>query len=145
MENIIFAFDSFLFKLQNVYFLETKNNIIMDGFFTKFIYSDEYLTMNGIYLTFPIKINNLDNKCIYFQPFLMNNLSLIKEISNIENQIIDYYKTVFSCNKKPVYLLSKQLYNGMIRFYKEKQENYVIKISGIWENKTDIGITYKIL
>ena len=36
--------------IDNVFFLETRKNIILDGKFTKIIYSDENLVMNGIYM-----------------------------------------------------------------------------------------------
>jgi len=34
--------------IDNVFFLETRKNIIMDGKFTKIIYSDENIVMNGV-------------------------------------------------------------------------------------------------
>ena len=39
----------------NVCFLEPKKNIIMDGLFTKINFLNEYLTMNGIFIIFPIE------------------------------------------------------------------------------------------
>ena len=41
------------FDIKNIGFLESKKNIIFDGKFTKLIYSDNYLTMNGIFFKFP--------------------------------------------------------------------------------------------
>ena len=40
-------------------------------------------------------------------------------------------------------------YNGFIKInssskYFDKSRKFIIKISGIWETKTEIGITYKI-
>ena len=38
------------FPDQNILFLEKKQNIIMQGEFTKIMYSTEGLTMNGVYI-----------------------------------------------------------------------------------------------
>ena len=67
----------------------------------------------------------------------------------MEQQILDYYiqyqqRTFKKCN-----LLNKQLFNGFIKInssskHFERSKKLIIKISGIWETKTEIGITYKI-
>ena len=45
------------FNKNNIFFMETRNNMIMNGHFTKLIYSDENVTLNSIYGT------QLNNKC----------------------------------------------------------------------------------
>ena len=45
--NIAYSLDKI--NLQNVFFLDSKKNIIMDGKFTKIIHSNELITINGIY------------------------------------------------------------------------------------------------
>ena len=45
--------------LPNVYFLDKKTNIIMDGNFTKILYSNDCFTMNGLYILFPIESFNI--------------------------------------------------------------------------------------
>ncbi len=47
-------------------------------------------------------------------------------------------------------ILTKQLSTNQIRVYhdnskKKNNNNYVIKISGIWETSKKIGLTYKIM
>lgn len=132
----------------------------MDGNFTKIIYSNEIISLNGIYLLFPIYIynyNKLINKIYnYFHINHNDNLTVIKEIFAIENRILIYYRKYFNCNKQICYALSDQLRSGNIKIYCEKDSsqsvnqkncvnNYVIKISGIWEDKHSIGITYKFI
>ena len=144
------------FMIENTFFLETKKNILMDGNFTKIIYSDEIVTLNGIYLLFPIfnyNINRVINKkYIYFQINNNDNLQIIKELMTIENKILHYYKKNFNCSKQPNYILSEQLRTGNIKIYKDVSlpnknsvNNYIIKISGIWEDKSFFGITYKFI
>ena len=48
----------------NIRYLYPKKNTIMDGEFTKILYSKEYVTMNGLYLYIPFTIierKNNDN------------------------------------------------------------------------------------
>ena len=40
-------------KIESINFLETRNNILMDGTFTKIIYSNYDIILNGIYLRIP--------------------------------------------------------------------------------------------
>jgi hypothetical protein len=143
------------FSINDIYFLEKKKNIIIDGNFTKIIFSNKYFTMNCIYIKFPIELvksERSDNKnIIYYNPYNPNNLIIIQEFAKIEYNIIEFYKKMNNCHKKVVNSLSKQLYSGMIKIYnmfREYNENhilqYIIKISGIWETNNEIGITYKI-
>ncbi len=45
----------------NIGFLESKKNIIIDGKFTKIIYGDSYLTLNGIFFNFPIFLSGINS------------------------------------------------------------------------------------
>lgn len=152
--NVIIGIQDFM--IENTFFLETKKNILMDGNFTKIIYSDELVTLNGIYLLFPILNYNtnrvINKKYIYFQINNNDNLQIIKELMVIENKILYYYKKNFCCSKQPSYILSEQLRTGNIKIYKDATvinrnlaTNYIIKISGIWEDKSYFGITYKFI
>jgi hypothetical protein len=167
--NIIFEIDDVL--PQNIYFLEQKRNIIMDGYFTKLIYSNEHFTMNGIYLHFSMKDLKLDNimnkQCVHFHTYHPKNLEFIQTLSMIELHILELYKKTHKCNKRISNNLAKQLYSGIVKITKDyysdegtsnssvassvasnvassKSGPYVIKISGVWENSEDIGITFKL-
>ena len=217
--------------------LDTKCNNMMKGEFTKVMYSDDFVTLNGIYLFCPLfllptfqeysirrlttetatysfnpnkppiilssknhslifeKYNGaksgndissenaqvvttviepkVDSVSLYnevdmyrrterikniisFQPNHPLNIPVIHQFSLFEKHLLDYYKQYTFCTKKPVYLLQTQLLSGSAKFYRDLNENtlnrhspnevhYVIKISGIWEADTTIGITYKFL
>lgn len=143
------------FSLGNSYFLETKRNIVMDGTFTKIIYSNHNLTFNGIFLFFPVEImvvEKIMNKFIMkLNPFCEANVSILQEFSRIEQKIVEYYKQTNHCNKRTSCLLAKQLYSGNIKIYKNPDDyqntgkQYIIKLSGIWETYDEVGVTYKIV
>jgi hypothetical protein len=156
---MIVTLDLSKFTLSNMYFLETKKNIIMDGNFTKLIFSNEFFVMNGIYLLFPIDHNGCEkimNKTqIRFNPFQQYNQTLINDFSKLEKSILEYYKQCRMCNCKIVPLLQKQMLIGFMKTNKEyknqflinennKNTQYVLKISGIWETQDEIGLTYKL-
>jgi hypothetical protein len=157
------------FAIENTFFLEKTNNVIIDGFFSKIIISDEYFTMNGLFLELPLTVNecsitNQYNKqIIHFNSNIQNILLLIKKISEIENILINYYKKINNTsNKKTNLSLTQQLFNGYFKIYKETSffsnfrgepktngknaaKKYIIKISGLWENKEEIGVSYKFI
>jgi hypothetical protein len=156
---MIVTLDLSKFILSNMYFLDTKKNIIMDGNFTKLIFSNEFFVMNGIYILFPIDHNGSEkimNKTqIRFNPFQQYNQTLINEFSKLEKSILEYYKQTRMCNCKIVPLLQKQMLIGFMKTNKEyknqflinennKNIQYVLKISGIWETQEEIGLTYKL-
>jgi len=136
----------------NVCFLQPKKNIIMDGLFTKINFLNEYLTMNGIFIIFPIEQYSIENneKKYYLKFNHTSNMRTVQEFSKLENNLLELYNTNHNRNKKKSMLLSKQLFNGYIKIYKEKVDvihdklRLVMKISGIWENETEIGLTYKL-
>lgn len=146
------------YNIFNLFFLEKKQNIIMDGTFTKFIYSNQHFILNSLYLYFPIEIKYLEKtpikNTIRFHPTCDKNIQLINELSKIEFHIIEYYKSLYQCTKATICLLSKQLYNGSLKVYSESHPssfsknyttNYIIKISGVWETHDEVGITYKLI
>lgn len=134
------------FFIKNIYFLEKKNNMIMEGYFTKIIFTNSFMTMNGVFLQLPITKLNY-SKSLYFLQFdPVCHKDIINQLSIIEKQLIQYYMLFYNVQKTPVYSLKNQLQNGSIKYYK----NFVggllyIKISGIWENLSEVGITFKII
>lgn len=138
------------FNLPGISFLEKKVNMIMDGFFTKLLYSDDCMTMNGIYIELPITfISTIFYPKNILQFDTISNKEWIHKLSTIEKHIIQYYMFFYSIsNKNAIYSLKHQIQNGSIKYYKDSIYSgslYYIKISGIWETSTDVGITYKII
>ena len=183
------------FSKNNIVFLEMKKNIVIDGYFTKMIYSDSYLSLNGLYLYCPIEeyvetnlqtnlmesVDEVDvvdlsqnsgvgltneywiernKKNVAFSLANIKNVQLMKELSRIEHEIIEYYKDFYKINKLNVYSLRNQMKTGNIKVLckpssqihsigddtkntPNTSNTFVLKISGIWETDSNIGITYK--
>ena len=142
----------------------------MDGNFTKIIYSDVFITINGLYVLVPHSfLSHFDmvSPAAYFSMggnggLLLNihnpphNLHIFKYFVDLERKILEYYKLFYNSHKSCVFGLANQLATEKIKVYKEKQSshhhhppmgyfNVVLKISGVWETINEIGITYKFL
>uniref|UniRef100_A0A6C0I0J1 Uncharacterized protein n=1 Tax=viral metagenome TaxID=1070528 RepID=A0A6C0I0J1_9ZZZZ len=156
--NFLLSIDNY--NLDNVHFLESKHNMIMDGNFTKIFYSNSFIIINNIFIDFeivPINIqelntNNQYNNIKYIMYFdIYENTEIIKKIIEIEENILNYYLKYNGINKTCEYILKNQIFNKNFKFYRnnknlnEKYGKFFLKISGIWENNTKIGITYKIV
>lgn len=138
------------FNKNYIFFMETRNNMIMNGHFTKLIYSDENVTLNSIYFDFAVKYNivkNNSNKMI-IKVNVNDNRDIFSKISFIENNILQYYSTLNNISKKPVLLLKENLLSGFLKVYKQNNltnAKIYFKISGVWETSSEIGITYKFI
>jgi hypothetical protein len=142
------------YEHDNIFFCDSiKNSIINEGIFFRILYSNSYLIMNGIFLS--IKLNDITfNKYYnkYYNKFKCNfNINLNKDIINkikvIEEQIL---QKIYIQNKVPQYKIYEQMKNGCIKLYNEINEdnidqNFILKISGIWETQTNYGLTYKFI
>jgi hypothetical protein len=146
----------------------------MDGNFTKIIYSNQWFTVNSIFITFPIEWTSVEKVAskyiLRFNPYSAKNLPVVQDFAKLEVRILEYFRTFFNLNVRIANLFSKQLYTGNMKIFKEyvgdfnvrnkqseddltnlqydpscPQKNFVIKVSGIWENYEEIGLTFKLM
>ena len=142
--NVIQNIDNF--NIINLFFMDKKRNIIMNGSFTKIIYSISDVSSLGMFFDFPIDGSIMGNKFYNFN--IHENVDIINSIINIETQILDYYKSINEIDNRCVYLLKNNISQGNLKVYTKKEiknKKYVLKISGVWETIDEIGITYKLL
>lgn len=132
----------------NIYFLDSKKNILMDGTFTKLNFMNEWFTMNGIYISFPIYVQNIEINPMMGQKHTIHfsvhaHLDLIEKIELLERAILSRYGS----HKVPTYNINHSLRMGVFKIYKtiHKNSGFSLKISGIWENAKNYGLSYKIV
>jgi len=149
--NVILELEQF--DVNNVYFQESVKNTIMDNSnFIRVIYSNSVFMLNGIFIKFNLNIIHVEKsfnkfKCVFDK---QRNTNEIVAISTIEKDLLS---KINIANKKPIYRISEQLTNGFIKifidnnklFNNNNQHEFILKISGIWENESDYGITYKFI
>ncbi len=116
-----------------------KNTVITNGKFIRIIYSNTVYTLNGLYILIPL--NNI--KKINSNTCSINNNSFIKNLCNIEKDILDKYYS----SKTKQYKLQEQLNKNIIKIFNSKNtfKKIIIKISGLWEDDDSFGITYKFI
>lgn len=136
------------FDINNIYFCDAiKNNVVNEGLFIRLIYSTDFFVTNGINLLFTlydVVIEKFYNK--YKCSFnIINNKNIIENILQIEEGILKNINIKNKIIQKSIY---DQLRVGNIKIFSEnidKTNNYlfILKISGIWETDTHIGLTFK--
>ena len=139
------------YKPSEFYFLEPKTNLIMDGIFTKMIYTSKHFTMNGVYFYFPIQYSLIEqnniNKCfLYFEDDVVQNKYLLEAVRKLETQILLHYANFTNKRKQSnlnLYnnLLTKRMRVNDVSSSKTKQ--ILLNMSGVWETETSFGITFK--
>lgn len=145
--NIVDTIDNF--NIKNVYFSDSLENTVMDnGIFSKILYSTNDITINGIYLvcnfshTYIEKIGMNKYKITWNKE---KNEDLMKKITDIENALLKKYGKATTSMQ-----LSTLLDHCNFRIFTENDKLYsnsdfLLRISGIWENNLSSGITYKFL
>ena len=89
------------------------------------------------------------------------NMEIIERLCQIEHDIIDRYIASNCPSKIPSYILKPQLLGGTIKYHSEykhddgrqnmntpydsRNTKTILKISGIWETATSVGITMKFI
>ena len=144
------------YEEQSIYFCEPiKNNIINNGNFIRILYSRSFVLLNGIYLYFSLNIHSVEK---YYNKFKYNfhinqYVDIIEKCKSIEEELLKKIEL----NKIPQYKLSEQFNNGNIKIFNNTNSkcintnewiginNFILKISGIWENELYYGLTFKFI
>lgn len=145
--NVIISLSKFDYNA--VYFGESiKNNVINNGSFIRITYSTNFVTLNGIYLDFPLLVSSVDKyynkiKCKF--NIYNENKDLIQMVGDIERQLLQK----INLPKQPTYKLYELLCSGNLKLFLEQdydnKKTFILKISGIWETDTEYGLTYKFI
>jgi len=142
------------FDINNIFYLDPiKNTVIDNSNFIRILYSNELLTLNGVYIL--LNFNNINiinnNNRIKYCINISDNTKIINFIKNLEKDILDnsIIKNKIQSNKLSDLLMNGYIKNINIPFNETKLNNsnnkFLLKISGIWETETEYGLTYKIL
>lgn len=131
------------FSKDNLSFLDTKPNTLINGLFTKINYSDAFLTMYGLYVNIPFEANAYKNKL---------NSGLFRLLCEIETNILADYIIYRKLDPNQVNIAIKFGEYLQNRFEIVQTANNstttsaYIKVSGVWENTTGgIGLSFRIV
>lgn len=140
-------------SLHDISLTDKKRNVVIDGSFTKIIYSNDNVVLSGIYINVPfvsLKLVNCDNeKSLQCNSSDPNNMRIIQELSKLEYQLLDYYKKFNNLHSNISTSMSRRLQSGKFKIssinnvYLNENMKMVVKISGIWETVNEIGLAVK--
>ena len=149
--------NSALISSNHLHFSEpVQNAVINDSCFVRIIYSDGDVSLTGIMIPMyfsSVTIFKSFNKNIIMYD-LHSHRDMISKICDLEFSILDRYnrflKMYQNSHKFPVYNLTTQLRSCSVKLFDDIDKqmddcNIVLKISGIWENDREIGITFKFI
>ena len=139
------ALETNQYNNNNIFLCEPiENTVIENSNYIKLIYSDNNVVMNGLTLYFTMNVSSLHKQYVRYNFSFNNenNLGWIEKLKNIEKEILDKVS-----NQKVRILKIRYLLNfGKIRIFSDNHEisnNFILIISGIWENHNSIGLTFK--
>ena len=146
--NVVLDIDDF--ALENVYFQDPVKNTVMDNSdFIRTLYSTKLFTLNGIFLRTNISTSYIEK---YFNKYKCGfdkelNRVEIEKMLLIEKEIL---QNAGIKNKRAAYRIQDQLSSGNIKLFtdnldKSLSNQYIFKISGIWETASEYGVTYKFM
>ena len=136
------------FNLNCVHFGEKqKNTVIWNSFFIKLIYSIPEISLNGIFLFINLKQKQIskDYNKYKIQFNVNDNRDLVQRIELIEKTILHKINII---GKTPRLSIYEQFKNGHLKLnlnhdYFNQDDLCILKLSGVWENSTEYGITFK--
>lgn len=144
-----------------------KNSIIDYSNFYKIIYSNSFISYNGVFTFFKVNNVTINKDKVIFNNNEINNENNI--VFNNLKHIEDYITKL--CNKSKIkkinYKLKDLLNNNYFKFVNNDDVNkfnnlnnlkllsnsnsnsdyhyFILKISGLWETRENIGMTFKII
>ena len=141
-------------NINNLLLSEKQKNTILPGSdFYRLYYSDDAVSLNGIYMNVVIVNINIQKyfnkiKCIFDETI---NKECIEKILNIEKCILNNFKSYM--NTEPEFIIEDQLKQGFIKIFTEKNISYgkykkislILKISGLWVQDEKYGLTFRFL
>ena len=92
--------------------------------------------------------NNNSNNLFFYKP--NENKLIIDSLLMLEREILNKYNLEHQLNKNPVYTIYNLINRGFFHVNKllnndiSTNNNLCLKIFGIWEKESEIGITFKI-
>ena len=134
-----------------------KNSVLQYNYFYKVLYSTPIVVLTSIFTLFELNNVLLENDKATFNKNTIND-----GVFNKLNQLEEYILNLINSSKTKLYKfreLHENLYfkyslcDDIDKFNKYKYVNdldrknnkFILKISGIWESKENIGLTFKII
>jgi len=132
-----------------------KNSVLQYNNFYKLIYSTNIVVLTSIFIIFELTHVTIENDSISFNKN-NNNFEVFNKLIALE----EYLLKLLNSHKTKLYKFKEIYDNKIFRFvfneFNEMLENnvntintknnhFILKISGLWESKESIGLTFKFI
>ena len=134
-----------------------KNSVLQYNYFYKLQYSTNIVVLTSIFILFELNNVLLENDKALFNKNTIND-SVFNKLNNLEEYILN----LINNSKTKLYKFKELQENQYFKYslcddidkfnnYKYvntldgKTSKFILKISGIWESKENIGLTFKII
>jgi hypothetical protein len=140
------------FSLSDIFIADKKRNILINGHFTKVLYSNQHIVLNSIYYNVALiagVVSQNNERFLVYDTNIMQNTNVIRELSEIETRLLEYYKQFYNLSVNISTSIEKRLHGGKLKLYCDDSvvitpdTKIAIKISGIWETAYEIGLAIK--
>ena len=128
---------------------KTKNNVMNNSDFYRLYYSDCLHNSNGLYIYFTLQDLTISK---YFNKLKASfdnskNQTLIHKLQQVERKILNLFPNK---RKEAIHRISEQLNNNFIKIFgehtnfdKNKPFPVILKISGMWSDISQYGLTFR--
>ena len=132
-----------------------KNSVIQYNYFYKLVYSTNIVVLSSIFTIFELTNIIMDNDSVCFNKNntnfeVFNNLIALEEyllkLLNSSKTKVYRFKEIYD-NKtfRVVYNETNEILENNVNTISTKKNQFVLKVSGLWESKESIGLTFKFI
>jgi hypothetical protein len=134
-----------------------KNSAVQYNYFYKLLYSTPIVSFTSIFILFELNNLHFENDRIRFDKTPLNN-SVFNKLIELEEHVLNLIRDAKNKLFKIKELYENQFFKYALSDDNENLNNYnylneltnsnktfIIKISGIWESKESIGLTFKFI
>ena len=132
-----------------------KNSVIQYNYFYKLVYSTNIVVLSSIFTIFELTNIIMDNDSVCFNKNntnfeVFNNLIALEEyllkLLNSSKTKVYRFKEIYD-NKtfRVVYNETNEILDNNVNTISTKKNQFVLKVSGLWESKESIGLTFKFI
>ena len=129
--------------------LDTKPNIIMDGMFSRLLFTDTYFTLNSILIHVPF--THIHCRPSYTTKMIVQfelHPDFVQKLILLEKELITKYIRFHpsTLNKQMQCSIKETLQTKKMKIHEGNNTNiFFLKISGIWESDFHFGVTFKFI
>ena len=132
-----------------------KNSVIQYNYFYKILYSTNIIVLSSIFTIFELTNIIMDNESICFNKNntnfdVFNRLIaleeyLLKLLNSPKTKVYRFKDKSDNKTVRFVYTYTNEILDNNVNTISTKKNQFVLKISGLWESKESIGLTFKFI